>query len=125
MIITFDSTDIYSVVDAVTSVDRPALPPKTSNLVSVAGRNFPYDFGNNTKQSFEITIGFVIKATSETDLNTKVDNLTSLLDVAEAKNLIIGANTYKAQIYGGVNVVELPQRKAARGTITFTCHEVV
>ena len=120
--ISYNGTNLRSVIDKITNIQRPILPPKDNNLVQVPGRDWPYDFGKNYKKEFEIKLEFVLLADETNTIDDKINNLESLLDYPEAKNLVIGGKTYKAQVNNGINVEILTGRQAARGTITFNCY---
>ena len=132
--IVFNSVDIKTAVAGlkITGIIKPVLPTKDRTLVEVPGRDYPYNFGSNFKNSFEVIVDFVIEATFNADnitgeetMDTKVANLKNWLDVTDSRDLVIDGSTYKAQVYSGVNIDVNSTKNLARGTIIFECYEEV
>lgn len=115
----------------ITGVTRPALMAKKRNLVDIPGRDYPWDFGENTKETFEIIVDVAIEADRDpgeegSTLIEKINQLLTFLDHNEAKQLYFSddsANKYQAQVYDGVQMSENPARTLATGTIVFECYE--
>ncbi len=130
----FNSKNIRTEVDdiKITGVTRPALMPKKKSLVDVPGRDYPWDFGDNKKETFEIMVDVAIEAArepgeEEKTLIEKINQLLTFLDYDESKELYFSddsANKYQGQVYDGVQMVESPARTLATGTIVFECYEV-
>ena len=132
--IVFNGVDIRTVVAGlkITGITKPVLPTKDRTLVDIPGRSYPYDFGNNFKNSFEVIVDFVIEATFNADnivgeetMDTKIAALKSWLDVADSRDLVIDSDTYKAQVYSGVNILINSTKNLASGTVIFECYEEV
>lgn len=130
MSITFNGIALRNMVDGlkVTGVQVPTLPPKDRNLVDVPGKDYPYDFGNNYKNSFEVIISIAIVAIydaenieGEATIEEKINILSTKLDFPEAQNLAVAGNTYKAQIYDGIYMEIKKTRTLAVGEIVFEC----
>lgn len=122
---TFNSaTSIVNAVSGIkiTNVTRPTRPARERNKVVIPGVNGTYDFGNNRKEDFIITIEIVIIGISASDLQTKVKALSSYLD--GKGNLIFTddlSTTYTAQVYDEVVLTGDATAKWARGLIVFEC----
>lgn len=132
--IVFNGVDIKTAVAGlkIIGITKPVLPTKDRTLVEVPGRDYPYDFGSNFKNSFEVIVDFIIEATFDADniteeetMDTKVANLKAWLDVTDSRDLVIDGDTYKAQVYSGVNIDVNSTKNLARGTIAFECYEEV
>ena len=132
--VVFNGVDIKTAVNGlkITGITKPVLPTKDRTLVDIPGRNYPYDFGNNFKNSFEVIVDFVIEATFNADnivgeetMDTKIAALKSWLDVADSRDLVIDSDTYKAQVYSGVNILINSTKNLASGTVIFECYEEV
>ena len=132
--IVFNGVDIRTAVAGlkITGITKPVLPTKDRTLVDIPGRDYTYDFGNNFKNSFEVIVDFVIEATFNADnivgeetMDTKVAALKTWLDVTDSRDLLIDSETYKAQVYSGVNISVNSTKNLASGTIIFECYEEV
>jgi|SRR6056297_921860 len=129
--ITYNSNNIRTSIDGlkITNITKPALAPKTKTLVEVPGRDYPYDFGNNYKTSFNIKVDIIIEAhydadniAEEDNIETKISSLNTFLDYDSSQALVIDGNTYQAQVYDGVDMNINKTRNLATGTITFVCY---
>ena len=131
--IVFNDLDIRDEVPGIQIIGlSPAIPGKERNKVEIPGKDYDYDFGNNHKTNFNITVDFKIIAvytynemTEEEELEHSVldgfDQLNTYLDHDEAKDFVIDEFTGKAQVYDSVETDYNQVKNVLSGSITFEC----
>jgi predicted phage tail component-like protein len=122
--LTFKGTSLRQAVPGVriTNIIRPARPPYERNKVVIPGRDGSYDFGNNRKEDFLITVEVVIEADSAKNLQTRIGTLSTFLD--GKGNLVFSDNpskVYTAQVYDEVAMAGDATARWARSLIIFEC----
>jgi len=131
--IVFDNEDIRIQVPGIQIIGlSPAIPGKKRNKVEIPGKDYDYDFGNNYKTNFNITVDFKIIATYITNEETGEEvleysvldgfnQLSTFLDHDEAKDFVIDEFTGKAQVYDSVETDYNQIKNVLSGSITFEC----
>lgn len=107
---------------SITGIARPARPSYERNKVVIPGKNGTYDFGNNRKEDFLITVEVVIEADSAKNLQTRIGTLSTFLD--GKGNLVFSDNpskVYTAQVYDEVVMAGDATARWARGLVVFEC----
>lgn len=106
----------------ITKITRPARPAYERNKVVIPGRDGSYDFGNNRKEDFLITVEVLITGSSASALQTKLASLNSYLDGKGELCFSDASNTkYQAQVYDEVTVADDASARWARVLIAFEC----
>ena len=107
---------------SITGIARPARPSYERTKVVIPGRDGSYDFGNNRKEDFLITVEVVIEADSAKNLQTRIGTLSTFLD--GKGNLVFSDNlseVYTAQVYDEVAMAGDATARWARSLIIFEC----
>lgn len=125
--ITFAGYNLNEEIDKLytVDVDKPLVAPKSSNKAEIPGKDFAYNFGNNYKQDFDITVDFVLVPGEETSLGDEEEALADILDTEGAESLEISGSEreYEAQVVDGI----IPERdqygQISRITVIFECRE--
>ncbi len=122
MSVIFDNTNLNTLVGVkVVGTNELGAEPRTNTLIDVPGRDYPYDFGNNYKDSFPIVVNFRLIEEGESNLNDAISNLKAALSQEEAKTLSVYGQSYTAQIYDGVQIETNAIRNTATATVIFEC----
>lgn len=121
---TFKGVGVDAAVEGIriTNIVRPARPSYERNKVVIPGKDGSYDFGNNRKEDFLVTVEVVIVASSAAELRTKIKALSSYLDGKGALVFSDDPTTvYQAQVYDEVPMTGDATARWARGIIAFEC----
>ena len=106
----------------ITNVIRPAMPAYTRNKVVLPGKDGSYDFGENKKEDFLITVEVVISADSASALQASVHALGTYLDGKETLVFTDDSETeYQAQVYDGVYLTGDASARFVKGVVVFEC----
>ena len=124
--ILFNNLDIRDEVPGIQIIGlSPAIPGKERNKVEIPGKDYDYDFGNNYKTNFNITVDFKIIAVEVEEVEHSVldgfSDLNDYLDYDEAKDFVIDEFTGKAQVYDSVETEYNQVKNVLSGSITFEC----
>jgi len=107
---------------SITGIARPVRPSYERNKVVIPGKNGTYDFGNNRKEDFTVSVEVVIKADSAAQLQTRIKSLGVFLG---GKGPLMfsddPATIYQAQVYDEVPATGDATARWARSLIIFEC----
>lgn len=106
----------------ITNISRPARAAYERNKIVIPGKDGTYDFGNNRKKDFLITVEVVVTANNSVGLQSKLDDLTYFIDGKhELYFSDAPSKKYQAQVYDEVTVKGDPTARWARCLIVFEC----
>lgn len=104
------------------NIIRPIRPSYERNKVVIPGKDGTYDFGNNRKEDFLITVEIAVEAESASQLQDRLALLATFLDgkgnlyFSDAPTVI-----YTAQVYDTVTSAGDPTARWSKGLIVFEC----
>lgn len=125
MAITFNGTAINSINGLeILDIIEPPVIPKQKNKVKIPGRDGSYNFGNNKKQDFLISIDFIISPGSYSGtVYDSLNSLRNLLDTESPQTLETFTGSYSAEVFGAGDIETNKENGlvSLEGTITFEC----
>lgn len=120
----FRGNDLDSVIVGakVLKISRPARPKYERNKVVIPGKDGSYDFGNNRKEDFLVTVEVLITGGTAQALRLNLRFLSTYLDGKGDLTFSDDPSTvYQAQVYDEVSTREDATARWARCLITFEC----
>lgn len=121
---TFNNAELTTQVAGaiITNISRPVRPPYERNKVIIPGKDGSYDFGNNRREDFLVTVELVIPANSATELRTKLASLSTFLEGKHTLSFSDDSSTsYQAQVYDEVTAAGDATARWARVLVVFEC----
>ena len=122
--VTFQSVGLRATVPGIyiNDIIRPARPPYERTKVVIPGRNGSYDFGNNRREDFDITVEVTITGDTSAEVQTRVALLNGWLD---GKGTLVFSDAlaveYEAAVYDEVRLAGDASGRWVRGLIVFEC----
>ena len=122
--LTFNGISVKTAVPRIriTKIVRPVRPSYERNKIVIPGKDGTYDFGNNRKEDFLITVETVVVANTAAELQTQLKALSTFLD--GKKSLVFSDDpsmTYQARVYDEVVASSDATARWARCLIVFEC----
>ncbi len=113
-------SDSFSV--SVKDVKQPILPTYSLNLTTAPNKNGAFLSRTKRLEPKEIEVSIVVRATSQSDLRTKIRSIAAWLYTDDVKPLVFSDEpdkTYQAIISGDTNIDEI--LNIGEGTLKFIC----
>ncbi len=107
----------------INNISRPVVYPVKRNKVFIPGKDYSWDFGNNEKDDYTISVDITITGTTAALAQECVEELSVFMEGKKALQFSDSSTVHTARIYDVVAATPEGRGNVIRATMTFECGE--